>query len=179
MSSTSWWKDPGFLQHDLEQWPDLVTNYEVKVLMQSLSRTCQWSSNTSGQGDTRTINLDQIIFVKHFSMRLKLLRVTSLVLKFKELLEMPENISGRRVTTEDISMAERLWTKTIQLQSFPNECQDLAKKKKEGSLKQLILSSTEITKECCTTRGDLVQHLFQHLLMIQFCFHQSIHTLSC
>ena len=68
--------------------------------------------NTSGQVDTKTINLDQIISIKYFSTRLKLLRVTALVLKFKELLRMPENISNIRVTAEDISIAERPWTMT-------------------------------------------------------------------
>ena len=139
VASTLWWNGPGFFQHDLEQWPDLVTNYEAEGAneehIKNTPMVIHSLINTSGQGDTKTINLDQIISVKYFSTRLKLLRVTALVLKFKEVLRTPENISDRRVTAEDISMAERLWTKTIQLQSFPKECQDLAKDKKEVSLK--------------------------------------------
>ena len=143
MASTLWWNGPGFLQHNLEQWPDLVTNYEVEGVNEELIKNTPMVIhsliNTSWQDDTKTINLDQIVSVKHFSTRLKLLQVTVLVLKFKELLRTPENISDRRVTAEDIFVAEKLWTKTIQLQSFPNECQDLAKNKKEVRLKQLIL----------------------------------------
>ena len=84
----------------------MVTNYEVEGANEELIKNTQMVIhsliNTSGQGDTKTINLDQIISVKRFSMRLKLLRVTAFVLKFKELLRMPENISDRRVTAEDI-----------------------------------------------------------------------------
>ena len=70
--------------------------------------------------------------MKSFSTKLKLLQVTALVLKFKKLLKTAADRSETRVTAEDMSMAERLWTKTIPLQSFPQECQALAKSKKES-----------------------------------------------
>ena len=74
MASTLWWNGPGFLQHDLEQWPDLVTNYEVEganeELIKNTPMVIHSLINTSGQGDTKTINLDQIISVKRFSTRL-------------------------------------------------------------------------------------------------------------
>ena len=112
VASTLWLNGVGFLQHYLEQWPDLVTNYEVKganeELIKNTPMVIHSLINASGHGDTKTINLDQIISVKHFSRRLKLLRVTALVLKFNELLRTLENISDRRVTAEDIHMAERL-----------------------------------------------------------------------
>ena len=30
VESNLWWNGPPFLQHDSDQWPDLVTNYEVE-----------------------------------------------------------------------------------------------------------------------------------------------------
>ena len=88
----------------------MVTNCEVeganKELIKNTPIVIHSLINMSGQGDTKIINLDQIISVKRFSTRLKLLQVTALVLKFKELLRMPENISDRRVTAED-----NLWQK--------------------------------------------------------------------
>ena len=50
-------------------------------------------------------------------------------------------------------MAEVLWTKTVQLQSFPQECQALARAKKEGQL--------NLYQELFGAREGLVNHLFQ------------------
>ena len=123
MESTLWWNGSAFLQHNSDQWPDLVTNYEVeganKELIKNSPAIIHSLVNTSHQGDTKPINLEEIISVKRFSTRLKLLRVTALVLKFKKLLKTAADRSETRVTAEDMSMAETLWTKTIQLQSFP------------------------------------------------------------
>ena len=83
--------------------------------------------NTSGQCDTESINLEKIISVK-------LLRVTALVLKFKNLLRTAEGRSQRKVAAEDMYTAERLWTKTIQLQCFPKDCKELVKNKKKLDL---------------------------------------------
>lgn len=141
MESTLWWNGPAFLQYDSDQWPDLVPNYEVEGANEELiknSPTIIHSLiNTSHQGDTKPINLEEIISVKRFSTRLRLLRVTALVLKFKKLLKTAADRSETGVTAEDMSMAEIPWTKTIQFQSFPQECQVLAKSKKEVTLKQL------------------------------------------
>lgn len=41
VTSALWWNGPGFLLQNSEEWLDLMTNYEVKVLMKSLSRTYQ------------------------------------------------------------------------------------------------------------------------------------------
>ena len=139
MESNLWWNEPPFLQHDSDQWPDLVTNYDVEGANEELIKKSpaiiHSLVNTSHQGDTKPINLEEIISVKHFSTRQKLLRVTALVFKFKKLLKTAADRSETRVTAEDMSMAEVLWTKTVQLQSFPQECQALARARKEVTLK--------------------------------------------
>ena len=159
VKSTLWWNGPAFLRYNSDQWPDLVTNYEVEganeELIKSSPAIVHSLVNTSHQGDTSPVNLEEIISVKRFSTRLKLLRVTALVLKFTKLLKTKADRSEMRVTAEDMSMAEILWTKTIQLQFFPQECQALAKSKKEVTLKQLnIYQDREGVLRCKGRLGE-------------------------
>ena len=51
-----------------------------------------------------------------------------------------------------MSIAERLWTRSIQLKCFPLECQGLAKGKGEVCLKQLTLYWDEEGIICCQGR---------------------------
>ena len=135
-----WWNGPAFLQWDSEQWPDLVTNYEEedanKELIKQPPTIVHSLVNTSSQDDAVTINLEAIISQSRYSTRLRLLRVTALVLKFINQLRGTDN-SQSSLTAEEISKAERLWTKTIQAKSFPREHQELAQGKEEVCMKQI------------------------------------------
>jgi len=71
------------------------------------------------------IDLEEIISPERYSTRLKLLRVTALVLNF---VERPSSQRSKEiVTVESLSKVERMWTKTIQGQCFPQERKELAR----------------------------------------------------
>ena len=87
------------------------------------------------------INLEKVIVLERFGSRLRLLRVTALVIKFTKILIQKVTDQGnplpKCLSTRDLKSAEELWVKSIQQQAFPSEYHDLLLSK--VFLKQLHL----------------------------------------
>jgi len=129
--NNTWWNGPSFLQHESEKWPDTPTNFEVEGANAELMKnptTIIYSLVSASQQVAQPNNdLEEIIPPEHYSTRFKLLRVTALILKFVERLKIPSSQRSKEIlTVESLSKAERMWTKTIQGQCFPQERKELA-----------------------------------------------------
>ena len=90
-----------------------------------------------------TVRLDAIIDTDRHGSKIKLLRVTTMVVKFTRLCQKDignQILSGTlELTVQDLQSAEELWIKSIQQQAFPNEYQNIVHNKREVFFKQLNL----------------------------------------
>ena len=77
--------------------------------------------------------------VENFRSRIKLLRVTSIILKFIALLKKDPNVQKSVITADDISLADHKWTQTIQSNSFSTEWQRLRNGEDKVIMKHLVL----------------------------------------
>ena len=69
--------------------------------------------------DLESLNLDTIIDVKRYRSKLKLLRVTALVMKFvTQLKEKATEVNHHDTIVMDLREAESRWVKSIQRSSF-------------------------------------------------------------
>ena len=115
------------------------------------------------------VKLDAIIDANRYGSKLKLLRVTAIVVKVTKLCQ--KNRGSRvksgtfELTVQDLQLAEKLWIKSTQQQAFSNEYQILRHNKKEVFFKllNLFLNKNGIA------RANWEMQIFHPMLMIQFC----------
>ena len=140
MNNRTWWNGPSFLQQGSENWPDLPTSFDVESANAELVKKTIVHSlvTTSRQVATPNIDLEAIVSPERYSTRLKLLRVTALVLRIVDRVKSSQR-SEENLTAEGISKAEQMWTTTVQKQCFPQEWQELTRGIKEVRMKQIIL----------------------------------------
>ena len=82
-----------------------------------------------------TVNLEKIIVLERFESRLKLLRVTELVMKPTcTLVRNQSNSEPKGLPAAELKLTEELLVKSTQQQAFPNKYSDLLHKKKTGYL---------------------------------------------
>ena len=86
-----------------------------------------------------SVDLEQIMTIKNFGSRNKLLRTTSYILRFIALLKNTERVDQTEVTAAEFSLADCMWTQTIQASSFTAELQRLNNGESYVPLKQLML----------------------------------------
>ena len=143
INNTTWWNGPSFLQQKSENWPNMPTNFEAESANMELVKnpaTCVRSLISTAQVPSPYIDLEAIISPERYSTRLKLLRVTALVLKFVEKLRTSASRRSKEMlTAEGLSKAEQMWTKTVQRRCFSQEAQKLARGIKEVKIKQILL----------------------------------------
>ena len=104
-----WWEGPLFLKSSLEGWPDLPTRYESDLATDEQVRNIHLvvHSLPAVTDDLESLNLDTIIDVKRYSSKLKLLRVTALVMKFvTQLKEKATEVNHRDTIVMDMREAE-------------------------------------------------------------------------
>ena len=86
-----WWHGPAFLNDDLSFWPDLLTTFDTedanKELIKNSSVIVHSLASQARHDANKVINLEKFMKVENFRSRIKLLRVTSLVLKFIAILK--------------------------------------------------------------------------------------------
>ena len=142
----------------LEGWPDLPTRYESDLATDEQARNIHpiVHSLTAVTYDLEFLNLDMIIDVKRYSSKLKLLRVTALVMKFvTQLKEKATEVNHRDTIVMDLREAESRWVKSIQRSSFAEEYRRLLSGESVIYKGQLILYLNDDFVICC--RGRLNQ----------------------
>jgi len=121
----TWWKGPKFLQLPDERWPstDVFPPSDIteSELIKHPAATIRMLVDTT---ECVSRQIDEVIDCSRYSSFNKLLRVTGLVLKFKNILlkrcqreaEPPHHLSG-----EDMNKAESSWILAIQAKAFSVE----------------------------------------------------------
>jgi len=86
-----WWRVPTFLQDDSSSWPDLQTTFETndanKELVKNSPAIVHSLASQTKHDASGVVNLEKFMNVENFGSRIKLLCVTSIVLKFIALLK--------------------------------------------------------------------------------------------
>ena len=130
-ASKIWWKGPEFLQLPENHWPsaDVFPPSEItesEVVKSPGAITHVLVNTTDGKPDQA--RLDEIIECTKYSSLNKLLRVTGIVLKFKNSLQnchqgegMELPVQKNHLTGEDMDAAEVFWLRSIQAKSFATE----------------------------------------------------------
>ena len=119
-----WWNGPAFLLNGTDSWPDLPTKFDSveadKELMKNIPDVTHSLIAASREYET-SVNLEQIMKIRNFRSRIKLLRTTGYVLRFIAILKNGKRADQIELTASEYSMADRMWTQTIQASSFPLE----------------------------------------------------------
>ncbi len=132
LNHKSWWTGPVFLQDDPEKWPDIATQYQSDIADTELQKTPKLITHSlSAVAAEKRVNMDDIIDITRYSSKLKLLRVTSLVLKFVSLV---------RKTTNIVTL-NRLQQKTSEMQ---RHCGSNQYKRPHSSNSSLIYRKTRL-----------------------------------
>ena len=154
-----WWGGPEFLKGAPELWPDIPTKYDLADAHKEEVRNppemvYSLPTLTSTLGP---LNLEAIIDIERYSSKLKLLRVTALVLRFvTKLQSRDQEDDGRGPTATELKEAEDRWVKSIQRNMFQEE------------YRKLLSGSTVIYK------GQLILFLNNdHFICCKGCLNQS------
>ena len=138
-----WWHGPAFLKDELSSWPDLPTTFDTedanKELVKNSSIIVHSLASQTRCDTGEVVNLEKCMNVENFRSRIKLLHVTSIILKFIALLKKDPNVQKSVITAEDISSADHKWTQTIQSNSFSTEWQRLHNGEDKVIMKHLVL----------------------------------------
>ena len=146
------------MKSSLEGCPDLPTRYKSDLATDEQMRNIHHvvHSLSAVTYDLESLNLDTIIDVKRYSSKLKLLRVTALVMKFvTQLKETATEVNHCDTTVMDLREAESRWVKSIQRSSFAKEYRRLLSGESVIYKGQLILYLNHDFVICC--RGHLNQ----------------------
>ena len=111
-----WWNGPPFLKSSPEGWPDLPTRYDSAAATDEQVKIPPVIVHTlpTVTDGLESLNLDAMFDVGRYSCKLKLLRVTALVLKFIRLLKQKASRgSGSGITVAELREAEDRWVKSI------------------------------------------------------------------
>ena len=122
-----WWTGPEFLRNPPDCWPDLPTQYESAVANEEIIKSPPIITHSlvslAEQDDTR--NLSRLFDMTMYGTKLKLLRVTGLVLKYVDMLKAKGGRSVCKLEAKDLREAEVLWIKDNQRQCFADEYRKL------------------------------------------------------
>lgn len=130
--STLWWNGPSFLKGEKEEWPDMPTIHDDKSeeeIVKHIPVVTHALITQVQQQDT--VKIQEILDINRFSSRRKLLRVTALVFKFINLLRRKDN--QKSLSADDLQLADKVWTRSIQRSSFDDEYQALINQKTRES----------------------------------------------
>ena len=145
-----WWKGPEFLSKSESEWPERTEVKETESSKNEAVKNPTTVTHTlsAPQPDDdlhkefSKANLEAIINCNRYSSKIKLLRVTALVLLFVP--KMKRRVSATRqihLNAEDLIEAENLWIRNIQTTTFQEELQGLNTRQKNNNqlIKQLNL----------------------------------------
>ena len=151
-SSKLWWNGPNFLKDTCDNWPDMPTCYKSEAVKAELVKKPQAvvvHSLVSVAKEDQLLEMEAIFEIKKYSTKIKLLRITGIVLKFVDLLRRNERTRmSQMLNGMDLEKAGILWIKSIQKSLFPELYQQLIDGK-TVIYKQFKLFLNEQKVICC------------------------------
>jgi len=125
-SSELWWNGPNFLKDTCENWPGMPTYYESNAELVKKPQAVVVHSLVSVAKENQLLEMEAIFEIKRYSTKIKLLRITGIVLKFVSLLRRNERTRvSQTLNGMDLEKAEILWIKSIQKSLFLEHYQQL------------------------------------------------------
>ena len=125
LSNELWWSGPKFLQLPEEKWPEVTIPPTSSIVESELVKSPSVSTHTlvANQGSSER-NLGTIIDCSRIGSFLKLLRVTTYVLRFARLVH-PPSYQNLEVTPSELNTAELYWIQSVQAKAFAPEISHL------------------------------------------------------
>jgi len=112
-----WWTGPDFLRNSSECWPDLPTQYESAIANEEIVKSplIITHSLVSIAEQEDTLNLSRLFDMTRYGSKLKLLRITGLVLKCVDVLKAKRKRPLMcQLEAKDLKGAEVFWIRDIQ-----------------------------------------------------------------
>ena len=129
LKSSELWNGPNFLKDTCDNWPDMPTCYESNAVKAELVKKPQAvvvHSLVSVVKEDELLEMEAIFEIKRYSTKIKLLRITGIVLKFVNILRRKERTRmSQTLNGMELEKAEILWIKSIQKSLFPVHYQQL------------------------------------------------------
>ena len=187
VNNKSWWNGPTFLTEGPSTWPKQPTTCTNELAEgELLKHPPAVTSSLPCVSEISSVHLENIIDIERYGTKLKLLRVTAMVLRFIKMLKRRSNVHVVALTGEELHSAEVEWIRSVQTNSFINEQQTLMKNNK-ACLHQFELQLNSDKLICCKRRlgnADVpelsknpillpARHRFTELLIRER--HESIH----
>ncbi|CAB3999872.1 Hypothetical predicted protein [Paramuricea clavata] len=130
VNNKSWWNGPEFLKENPESWPKSATTNTNELADKELLKhppVVTSSLPCVSKNVSRVANLENIIDIERYSTKIKLLRVTAIVMRFVKLLKRKANVPTKHLTRDELRTAEIDWIKSVQTCSFKTEQNALMK----------------------------------------------------
>ena len=152
-----WWEGPEFLKKSSDVWPNMPTRYDPSEAHEEQVRSSPDTVHSlpSVTPNRSIINLEAIMNIERYSSKLRLLRVTSFVLRFVANLKarnQARDKDRRDLSAAELKEAEDLWVKSIQRNAFMEEHQRLLNGDTVHYKGQLVLFLNDEHKICCKSR---------------------------
>ena len=154
MNNKSWWNGPEFLKENSESWPkSATTNINELVDKELLKHPPVVTSSLPcvSKNVSRVANIENIIDIERYGSKIKLLRVTAIVMRFVKLLKRKANVTTKHLTGDELRSAEIDWIKSVQTCSFKTE-QNALMKGGTACLHQFELQLDTNGLVCCKGR---------------------------
>lgn len=129
-----WWKGPDFLYKPEAEWPQEIEIKETESVLNEVVKNPKEMTHTLTTTNPATkavelfshANIGVIMNCDEYNSKTKLLRVTALVLRaVRKMKRMEGSALDKELTADNLKEAEKLWLKSIQLSSFPEEIRRL------------------------------------------------------
>ena len=131
VNNKSWWNGPTFLTEGPSTRPKQPTTCTNELAEDELLKhPPAVTSSLPCVSEISSVHLENIIDIERYGTKLKLLRVTAIVLRFIKMLKRRSNVHVGALTGEELHSAEVEWIRSVQTNSFINEQQTLMKNNK-------------------------------------------------
>jgi hypothetical protein len=112
------------LKENPESWPKSATTNTNELADKELLKhppVVTSSLPCVSKNVSRVANLENIIDIERYGTKIKLLRVTAIVMRFVKLLKRKANVPTKHLTGDELRSAEIDWVKSVQACSFKTE----------------------------------------------------------
>ena len=139
VESNHWWHGLSFLSKQEEFWPHIITSFKSEEANQEkIKQPLTVIHSLASLEDSKYLSqdLEEVIDIKRFSSKAKLLKITAIVFKFIKLLKKSNDVTKvSNIVPGEVAEAERVWIKFIQAKYITGDA--ILRERYSNVLKQL------------------------------------------
>ena len=139
VESNHWWHGSSFLSKQEEFWPHIITSFKSEEANQEkIKQPLTVIHSLASLEDSKYLShdLEEVIDIKRFSSKAKLLRIIAIVFKFIKLLKKSNDVTRvSNIVPGEVAEAERVWIKFIQAKYITGDA--ILRERHSNLLKQL------------------------------------------